>query len=80
MKKVAIKSRSPQIYYLVCKGLLLLLLLLLVLLVLVIVLSNDDVGVARGTTVSEEILTWADFKAGGFVKEKLGRGYRRATH
>ena len=34
-------------------------------------LSTDDVGVARGT-VFQEIRPGADFKAGDFVKEKLG--------
>ena len=34
-------------------------------------LSNDDVGVARGT-VFQEIRPIAGFKTGGFAKEKLG--------
>ena len=34
-------------------------------------LSNDDVGVARGT-VSQEIRWGAGLKTGDFVKEKLG--------
>ena len=34
-------------------------------------ISNDDVGVAKGT-VFQEIRPWAGFKTGDFVKEKLG--------
>ena len=34
-------------------------------------LSNDDVGVARGT-IFQEIRPGAGFKTGDFVKEKLG--------
>ena len=34
-------------------------------------LSNDDVGVARGTAFSEGT-AGAGFKGGDFVKEKLG--------
>ena len=34
-------------------------------------LSNDDVGVARGT-VSQEIRPGAGFKTGDFVEEMLG--------
>ena len=41
-------------------------------------LSNDGVGVARGT-VFEEIRPGASFKTGDFVNEKLGGGYRRTT-
>ena len=41
-------------------------------------LSNDDVGVARGT-VFQEMRAGAGFKTGDFFKEKLG-GYRRTTH
>ena len=41
-------------------------------------LSNDDVGVARGT-VFQAIRSEAGFKTGDFFKEKLG-GYRRTTH
>ena len=35
-------------------------------------ISNDDVGVARGT-VCQEIRPGAGFKTGDFVEEKLGR-------
>ena len=35
-------------------------------------LSNDVVGVSRGTTVIQEIRPGAVFKTGGFVREKLG--------
>ena len=34
--------------------------------------SNDDVGVARGVTVFQEVRRGAGFKTGDFVKEKLG--------
>ena len=40
-------------------------------------LSNDGVGVTRGT-VFQETRPGAGFKTGEFVKEKLG-GYRRTT-
>ena len=36
-------------------------------------LSNDDVGVARGT-VSQEIRPDTGFKTGDFVEEKFGGG------
>ena len=35
-------------------------------------LSTDDVGVAKGTTVFQELRPWAGFKTGHFVKENLG--------
>ena len=41
-------------------------------------LSIDDVGVSRNT-VFQEIRPGAGFETGGFVKKKLGRGYRRTT-
>ena len=40
-------------------------------------LSNDDVGVARGT-VFQETRPWAGFKTGDFVKKSWGV-YRRTT-
>ena len=41
-------------------------------------LSDDDVGVARGT-LFQEIRPGAGFNAGDFTKETLGGGYRRTT-
>ena len=41
-------------------------------------LSNDDVGVARGT-VFQERRSGVGFETGDFVKEKLGGTYRRTT-
>ena len=49
-----------MIHFHVCKGLL-------------VLLSNDDVGVARGT-VLQEVRPGAGFKTGDFVQEKLGGG------
>ena len=51
------KNTFIYIYFLVCKGLLL--------------LSNDDVGVARGTAF-QEIRPGAGFKTGDFVEEVGG--------
>ena len=43
-------------------------------------LSNDDVGVARGTTVRQEIRARAGFKTGAISSKKNSGGYRRTTH
>ena len=49
--------RNVSVHFLLCKGLLL--------------LSNDDVGVGRGT-VFQEVRPGAGFTTGDFVKEVLG--------
>ena len=43
-------------------------------------LSNNDLGLARGIIVFQELWPGAGFKTGDFVEERLGRGYRRTTH
>ena len=61
------KKLSSHIFLLVFEGLLLLLLLVLV--VVLIVLSNDDVGVARGTSFQGDMAGSWSFKTDDFVEE-----------
>ena len=41
-------------------------------------LSNDDVGVAKGT-VFQEIRPWVGFKTGDYIREKLRALHHRMT-